>query len=57
MSAIDFKTEAEQLRDEMVAMRRDFHQHPETAFEEIRTSAIVAEKLTQLGLEVQTGIG
>jgi amidohydrolase len=54
---IDFKAEAEALRDEMIAMRRDFHMHPETAFEEVRTAGIVAERLTELGLEVQTGIG
>jgi amidohydrolase len=57
MSSIDFRAEADKLRDEMVAMRRDFHMHPETAFEEVRTAGIVAEKLTELGLEVQTGVG
>ncbi|MCQ9616185.1 M20 family metallopeptidase [Paenalcaligenes niemegkensis] len=36
--------------------RRDFHRHPETAFEEFRTSEIVAERLRQWGLEVTTGI-
>ena len=49
MSSIDFRAEADNLRDEMVAMRRDFHMHPETAFEEVRTAGIVAEKLTELG--------
>lgn len=36
--------------------RRDFHQHPETAFEEFRTSKLVAERLQQWGLDVHTGI-
>lgn len=54
---INFTTEAEALRDELVARRRDFHMHPELAFEEFRTSGIVADELRQLGLEVQTGIG
>ncbi|MEL6149268.1 MAG: amidohydrolase [Chloroflexota bacterium] len=54
---IDFKAEAEALRDEMIARRRDLHQHPEIAFEEVRTAGIVAEELNNLGLEVQTGIG
>ena len=53
----DFFTLAETLRDDLIATRRDFHQHPELAFEEIRTSRIVAEELQQLGLEVQTGVG
>lgn len=42
---------------ETVALRRDFHQHPEIAFEEVRTAGIIAERLAALGLPVQTGIG
>lgn len=57
MSNIDFVAEAQALRDELVAVRRDLHAHPETAFEEVRTAGIVAETLTSLGLEVQTGVG
>lgn len=37
--------------------RHDFHRHPETAFEEHRTSARVAEMLKGWGLEVHTGLG
>ncbi|NWG17358.1 MAG: amidohydrolase [Chloroflexi bacterium] len=54
---IDFKVEAAALRDELIARRRDFHQHPELAFEETRTAGIVAQELARLGLEVQTGVG
>lgn len=54
---IDYKAEAEALRDELIALRRDLHRHPETAFEEIRTAGIVAESLRELGLEVQPGVG
>ncbi len=57
MAAIDFKSQAESLREMLIARRRDFHRHPELAFEEQRTAGIVAEELTRLGLEVQTGIG
>jgi amidohydrolase len=57
MSQVDFKTQAEALRPELVAIRRDFHRHPELAFEEVRTAGIVADYLTRLGLEVQTGVG
>lgn len=57
MSKIDFVPEAEALREEMIAVRRDLHMHPETAFEEVRTAGIVAETLSSLGLEVQTGVG
>ena len=41
---------------ELQALRRDLHAHPELAFEEGRTSGIVAEKLASWGVEVHTGI-
>jgi amidohydrolase len=44
-------------RDELVAIRRDVHAHPEVAFEEVRTSALVVEKLTSWGIEVHAGVG
>jgi len=40
----------------MVALRRDFHRHPELSFKEERTAQIIAERLTKAGLEVKTGI-
>ena len=43
--------------DTMVAIRRDLHQHPEVAFEEVRTSSIVADRLRELGYTVRTGVG
>jgi hippurate hydrolase len=43
--------------DELTAIRRDLHAHPEIGFEEVRTSGIVANKLTQWGIEVHRGIG
>jgi amidohydrolase len=44
------------LREETIARRRDFHQNPELAFNEVRTAQIVAQELRDLGLEVTTGI-
>jgi hippurate hydrolase len=42
---------------DMTAWRRDFHQHPELGFEEVRTSGIIAAKLSEFGCdEVHTGI-
>lgn len=41
----------------MVAMRRSLHSHPETGWLEMRTSAIIAKRLTELGWEVMTGRG
>ncbi|HYF06170.1 MAG TPA: M20 aminoacylase family protein [Acetobacteraceae bacterium] len=46
-----------EFHDEMTAWRRDFHENPELAFEEVRTSGIVAQKLREFGCdEVVTGI-
>jgi amidohydrolase len=50
------KSEIDELVPSMVAMRRDLHEHPELAFEEVRTSNIVAQRLRALGLEVQAGV-
>ncbi len=50
------KAEIDERVPDLVAMRRDLHEHPELAFEEIRTSNIVAQRLRALGLEVQTNI-
>lgn len=46
----------DKLADDVVALRRDFHMHPELGFEELRTSGIVAKRLQNLGFDVHTGI-
>lgn len=38
-------------------IRRDIHQHPELGYQEVRTAAIVARELAELGLQVTTGLG
>lgn len=43
--------------DELTAIRRDLHAHPEIGFEEVRTSGIVADKLKSWGIEVHRGLG
>lgn len=43
--------------DDLIKIRRDIHAHPEIGFEEARTSALVAEELENLGIEVHTGFG
>jgi amidohydrolase len=50
------KSDIDEMVPDMVATRRDLHEHPELAFEEVRTSNIVAQRLHALGLEVQTGV-
>jgi len=44
------------FHDDMSAWRRDLHAHPETAFEEVRTSDIVAARLAEFGVDVHRGL-
>ena len=47
-----------EYQDELTAWRRHLHEHPELAFEEVRTAAFVADKLRSFGVdEVHTDIG
>lgn len=36
---------------------QDIHRNPEVGFEEVRTSALIAERLNEFGYDVATGIG
>jgi amidohydrolase len=51
------RDDIEEILPGVVADRRDFHEHPELANQEVRTAGIVAERLRALGVEdVRTGI-
>jgi amidohydrolase len=43
--------------EDLTAIRRDLHEHPELGFQEHRTAGIVADTLRSWGIEVTTGIG
>ena len=43
--------------EELAALYRDLHAHPELAFAEHRTAGIAAERLRELGYQVTTGVG
>ena len=47
----------EAQQDEIAAIRRDIHAHPELCFEEVRTSDLVASQLERWGIEVHRGLG
>lgn len=53
----DFLSEADAQLSQLIAWRRDLHQHPELGFEVRRTAGIVAQTLGRLGYEVRTGVG
>ena len=49
------QTMAEGMSDELTSLRRSIHARPETGWLEMRTSAIIAKRLLDLGYEVLTG--
>jgi len=44
------------FHEELTQWRRDIHAHPETAFEERRTSDVVAQRLQEFGVEIDRGL-
>ena len=53
---MDIQKDIKSLKEELIALRRDFHKHPELGFEEYRSSEIIANYLRECGLEVKTRI-
>lgn len=45
------------VHDEMVALRRHLHAHPELGFQEFATSDLVARRLEEWGYRVTRGVG
>ncbi|WP_419658627.1 HipO: hippurate hydrolase (benzoylglycine amidohydrolase) [Desulfosarcina variabilis str. Montpellier] len=50
-------SDVSKVQNQMAEWRHEIHKHPETAFEEVKTSAYVASLLESWGYEVVTGIG
>lgn len=48
----DLKRDVESLTEQLIEWRRDFHRHPEIAFQEKRTSAVLRKFLEGLGMSV-----
>uniref|UniRef100_UPI003F4DEF01 amidohydrolase n=1 Tax=Lysobacter firmicutimachus TaxID=1792846 RepID=UPI003F4DEF01 len=53
---VSVATQAAQMREQVVAWRRDLHQHPELGQHEVRTAQLIAEQLRKLGLQPRTGL-
>jgi amidohydrolase len=59
MNAPELRSPIDHIRGyhaELTRIRRDLHAHPELAFEENRTSTLVADYLKKLGIETHTGL-
>jgi amidohydrolase len=54
---LEWSGEVARRAEALVALRRDFHRHPELSHEERRTAEIIAERLHAADLEVSTGVG
>lgn len=55
MSAKTTEVDAE-LRERLVAFRRDLHRHPELSFQEIRTAERICQELDRLGISYRSGV-
>lgn len=56
----DVKARVDEVREEAVAVRRDLHAHPELGWHEVRTTELLARRLTEAGLSprvLPTGTG
>jgi len=55
--SIKILSEVENIKDRIIAIRRDFHMYPELGFNEFRTSKVISEKLKSFNIKVNTNIG
>jgi amidohydrolase len=56
-TTLEWSQEIDKRGESLIALRRDFHRHPELSFQERRTAEIIAERLQAARIEVHTGIG
>jgi len=57
MKKTKITTQAQEITNQLISWRREFHKHPELGFQELRTAARVAEEIACLGYRVQKGVG
>ena len=53
---LEVRKAAEEIKDRLIQIRRDFHEYPETGFQEKRTSKKIADILDKIGIDVKTNV-
>jgi len=48
---------AQALRERLIEIRRAIHRQPELGFQEFKTAQLVTDTLTEMGIQVETGVG
>lgn len=54
---LDLSQEVGEVTPGVIALRRELHQHPELAFEEVRTASTLAGRMRALGLSEESAPG
>jgi metal-dependent amidase/aminoacylase/carboxypeptidase family protein len=52
---MDVRERAKAIEDQIIAWRREIHQNPELGLDTVKTEALVAGALRDMGIEVRTG--
>ena len=56
MNKINLHPRINEIKDEIIENRRYFHKFPELSFQEFNTSKTIVNKLTEIGIDVESGI-
>jgi len=55
VSHADIRALVQDAREDLTRLRHQLHQHPESAFEEVNTAALIRGELTRLGIPFEAG--
>ena len=55
VSSADIRALVQEAREDLTRLRHQLHQHPESAFEEVNTAALIRAELSRLGVAFEGG--